>query len=116
MAELRTLLAPGEAVDLYAISIDDTKTSRSFAEKLAGDGKGPVPFQILSDPKHEVIDSFGIRNHDQDGERFEGIPKPAVYVIDKTGRVTWSKIEEDYRKRPSNAEVRAALDALSTKE
>jgi len=28
------------------------------------------------------------------------------------GRVAWSKVEADYRKRPTNDEIRAALDSL----
>ena len=44
--------------------------------------------------------------------RNTGIPHPAVYVIDKAGKVAWAKIESNYRERPANDEIRAALDAL----
>jgi hypothetical protein len=33
-------------------------------------------------------------------------------VIDKTGKVAWAKVEEDFKVRPSNADIRTALDAL----
>jgi len=33
-------------------------------------------------------------------------------VIDKQGRVAWAKIESDYKQRPTNEEIRAALDSL----
>jgi peroxiredoxin len=46
------------------------------------------------------------------GQRIDGVPHPAVYVIDKTGKVAWAKVEEDFKQRPSNAEIRTALDAL----
>jgi len=35
-----------------------------------------------------------------------------VYVIDQQGKVAWAKIESDYKQRPSNEEIRAALDSL----
>jgi hypothetical protein len=33
-------------------------------------------------------------------------------VIDKAGRIAWSRIDIEYRERPPNNEIRAALDAL----
>jgi hypothetical protein len=33
-------------------------------------------------------------------------------VLDQRGRIRWEKIEKDYRERPSNEEVAAALDAF----
>jgi peroxiredoxin len=112
LAELRSLRKPEENVRVYAISVDSPEQSRDFAQKIAADGKGPVSFQLLSDPGHRVIDGYGIRDPEYNGQKFEGIPHPAVYVIDKNGRVTWLTFEEDYKKRPSNTEIRNALDAL----
>ena len=97
---------------LYAISIDPPAVSKSFAEKIASDGKGSVEFSLLSDPDHKVIDAYGLRDPAYEGQKVYGVPHPAVYVIDKTGKVTWAKVESDYRKRPTNAEIRAALDTL----
>ena len=45
-------------------------------------------------------------------QRREGISYPALYVIDKAGRIAWARIDKDFRHRPSNSEIRAALDAL----
>jgi peroxiredoxin len=53
-----------------------------------------------------------LRDPAYDGEKFAGIPHPAVYVIDKSGIVAWVKIESDYKNRPRNEEIRAALDVL----
>ena len=97
---------------LYAISIDPPAVSKSFAEKIASDGKGSVEFSLLSDPDHKVIDAYGLRDPAYEGQKVYGVPHPAVYVIDKNGKVTWAKVESDYRKRPTNAEIRAALDTL----
>ena len=99
-------------MQLYAISVDSPAQSKEFAQKIASDAKGAVRFPLLSDPGHRVIDAYGLRDPAYNGQEVEGIPHPAVYIIDKTGRVVWAKIESDYRKRPANEEIRAILDTL----
>jgi len=112
LAELRTLLKPNEPVKLYAISVDGHEESREFAKKIAQDGRGEVNFPLLSDPDSKVIDAYGLRDPAYAGQKVEGIPHPTVYVIDKAGRVAWAVVASDYKKRPTNDEMRAALDAL----
>ena len=97
---------------LYAISIDPADVSKSFAEKIAFDGKGAVNFPLLSDPDHKIIDAYGLRDPAYEGQKVYGIPHPAIYVIDKNGKVAWAKVESNYRERPTNQEIRSALDAL----
>ena len=86
--------------------------SKNFAEKIASDGKGRINFPILSDREHKIIDAYGLRDPAYEGQKIYGIPHPAVYVIDKQGKVAWVKIESDYKQRPTNEEIRAALDPL----
>jgi peroxiredoxin len=112
LAALRTLLKPDENVKLYAISIDQPDESKTLAQKIASDGKGAVNFPLLSDPGHKTIEAYGLVDPAYQGQKLYGLPHPAVYVIDKTGRVSWAKIESNYRERPVNQEIRAALDAL----
>jgi len=112
LAGLRTLLKQDENVKLIAISVDPPDVSKNFAEKIASDGKGRVNFPILSDPDHKIIDAYGLRDPAYEGQKVYGIPHPAVYVIDKQGKVAWAKIESDYKQRPTNEEIRAALDSL----
>ena len=109
---MRSLLNKDENVRLYAISVDGPDVTRSLAEKIASDGKGKIGFPLLSDPDHKVIDAYGLTDPAYKGQNIDGIPHPAVYIIDKNGKVTWAKIESDYRKRPTNDELRTALDAL----
>jgi len=111
LAGLRSL-KKNENVNLFAISVDPPDVSKNFAEKIASDGKGAVNFPILSDPDHKIIDSYGLRDPAYEGQKVYGIPHPAVYVIDKQGKVAWAKIESDYKQRPTNEEIRAALDSL----
>jgi peroxiredoxin len=92
--------------------VDPPDASKKLAEKIASDGKGKLGFPLLSDPDHKVIDTYGLRDPAYKGQGVDGIPHPAVYIINKDGKVTWSKIESDYRKRPTNDELRAALSTL----
>jgi peroxiredoxin len=112
LAELRSLLKSGEQVRLFAISVDTPAQSAVLAEKLAKDERGPVNYLLLSDPGHTTIDAYGVRDPAYDGEKFDGIPHPAVYVVDRKGRISWAVVEADFRKRPSIEDIRAALDAL----
>jgi peroxiredoxin len=99
-------------VKLYAISVDPPDVSKSFAEKIASDGKGKVNFPLLSDPEHKIIDAYGLRDPAYEAQKVNGIPHPAVYLIDIQGKVAWAKIEADYKQRPKNEQIRAALDSL----
>lgn len=112
LAELRSLIRDNEQTRLLAISVDDQETTKKFIEKISSDGKGSVNFTLLSDPEHKVIDRYGLHDPAYDGTKFDGIPHPAVYVIDKAGLVAWSKVESDYKVRPSNADIHAALETL----
>lgn len=101
-----------ENIKLYALSVDPPDASTKLAEKIASDGKGNVGFSLLSDPDHKTIDAYGLRDPAYKGQDVDGIPHPAVYIINKDGKVSWARIESDYRKRPTNAELRAALNTL----
>ena len=97
---------------MYAISVDSPAESKQFAEKISADGIGDVNFPMLSDTDHRVIDAYGIRDPAYNGQKFEGIPHATVYIIDKDGRIAWTKVETDYKVRPSNDEVESALKNL----
>ena len=107
LAELRSLVAPGEKVSLLAVSVDDVATSRDFAGKIAKGGE--LGYPILSDPGHKTIDAFGLHDSAYDGQDVDGIPHAAVYVVGAGGKVTWAHVSDDYKVRPSNKEIRAAL-------
>lgn len=99
-------------IKLYGISVDPPDANRKLIEKIASDGKGKVGFPLLSDPDHKTIDAYGLRDPAYKGQDVDGIPHPAVYIINKDGKVSWARIESDYRKRPTNDELRAALNSL----
>lgn len=112
MAGLRDLARAYPEVRFYAISRDTPAESHELARKIALDGRGAVTFSMLSDARSQVIDRYGLRDPAYAHEKINGVPRPSVFVLDQRGRVKWEKIENDYRERPSNEEVAAALDAF----
>ena len=111
LSELRRLRNDGESFDVYGISIDPPAKSAVLADRIGKDGKGALGFRLLSDPDHRTIDAYGLLDERYDGSEYSGIPRATVVVIDATGRVTWVRISEDYKLRPSVAEIRSAIDA-----
>ena len=99
-------------MQFYAVSTDVRPDSHELERKIAKDGRGMLGFPLLSDYRSTVIDRYGLRDPDYARDERDGIPRPAVFVLDPQGRVRWVKIESDYRERPSNEEVAAAIDSF----
>lgn len=112
MAGLRDLARAYPEVKFYAISPDSPEEGKKFAQLLATDHRGEVTFPLLSDPRSRVIDRYALRDEAYAGKKEDGIPHPAVFVLDAKGRVRWMKVETDFRERPSNAEIAAAIDGM----
>ena len=83
--------------EVLAISVDSPEKSSNLADKLK------LPFPMLSDPRHKVIDSYGIL--DPGGE----ISRAAVFILDQKGVVRWSYIADDYKVRPLDETLLAEL-------
>jgi peroxiredoxin len=60
-----------------------------------------LPFPLLSDPQHGVIQSFGVL----DGN----IARPSTFVVDSTGLIRWSYLGEDRSDRPFNDAILSEL-------
>ena len=88
MAGLRDLARAYGEVRFYAISRDLPAESHDLAGKIARDGRGAVSLSLLSDPRSEVIDRYGLRDPAYAGEKIDGVPRPSVFVLDLSGRPT----------------------------
>ena len=95
---------------IVTVSVDDREKQQLMIDRIVADGGDTPDFVMLSDPDHRVIDRYGLLNPDAPPNR--PVPHPATYVIDKEGVVRWGFVEEDYRVRPANADILAALEAL----
>lgn len=76
-------------------------------ERVAEEDGRRLDFPLISDPDHAVIDRYGLLN--QGDPRARPIPHPTVFLIDREGVVRWKFIEIDYKVRPTNEAILAAL-------
>ena len=83
--------------EVLAISVDSPEKSSNLADKLK------LPFPLLSDPRHKVIDTYDIL--DPGGE----ISRAAVFILDQKGVVRWAYIADDYKVRPLDETLLAEL-------
>ena len=90
---------------LVALSYDDVATQARAVVKLE------LTYPLLSDPGSRTIDAYGIRNHEARGKG-EGVPHPAIFVVDRAGTIRAKLMEESYRDRPSSEAIQAALERL----
>ncbi len=66
-----------------------------------------IDFALLSDPDAAIINRYGLFN--QEDPRGRAIPHPTAYIIDMGGTVRWKFTEVNYRIRPENEDILAAL-------
>lgn len=92
---------------IVGISYDTPEVAKAFVDKRA------ITYTLLSDPKSVVIDAWGLRDPQYpQGHRAFGVPRPAIFVLDRKGVIRASLAEETYQKRPPVAEVVKALDRI----
>lgn len=77
---------------VLAISADSEADGRNLAKQLGLD------FQLLADPKLEVIDAYGVRHRNASNEGTD-IARPATFVIDRRGIVRWVDLTDNWRIR-----------------
>ena len=95
-----------------ALSIDGREMQQSMVERVAESDGRVLEFPLLADADHAVIDRYGLLNQQDPQQR--PIPHPTVFVIDRQGVVRWKFIEINYRIRPTNEQILAALTEVPT--
>ena len=87
---------------VLGVSIDPQPAKTAWAKEL-----GVTSFDLLSDnyPYGDVARKYGVFREK------DGISERAVFLIDKAGKVRWSKVYE-IPQHPGNSEVFEALAAL----
>lgn len=86
---------------IWAVSPDQPEV---LAETAGAQG---FTFPLLHDPEAATIERFGVLRGG--GKR---MAHPTAVVVDEEGVIRYWRIDENYRERPSSAELLAALDAL----
>jgi peroxiredoxin len=73
-----------------------------------------IGYPLLSDPKSEIIDRYGLRDPQyKKGSRAYGVPRPIIFVLDRDGTIHAKLYEDNYIKRPPVSLVIEALDKIS---
>ena len=93
-----------------AVSAETREKQQMMIDRIAAEGGDPPTFIMLQDEAHRVIDRYGIFNEASAEDR--PIPHPTTLVIDRDGIVRWRMTEVNYKIRPENADIVAALRAL----
>lgn len=83
--------------ELVAISVDPPATSAELAKKLG------VTFPLLSDESRATIRAFGVEDVEN------GISWPAIFVIDKQGRIVWRSLTQTYKVRAMPGQILETL-------
>lgn len=92
---------------VVGLSYDEPAVTAAFTERRG------IRYPLLSDPKSEVIDRWGLRDPQYAaGSRAYGVPRPIIFIIDRRGVIRGSLAEETYQKRPPVSVVLKALDDL----
>jgi len=109
LAGLRSLKLDGDKFNVVAISPDPANRLQETKAKVAKDGKGEIPFPLLSDPGSKTVNAYGVYDPTYAGQDVDGIPHPSIFILDKNRKVLWASISMDYKKRPTNEEIRTEL-------
>jgi peroxiredoxin len=96
--------------EVLAVSADDASLLQMMVDRVAEENDGKVvDYPLLTDEGGAVINRYGLFNTiAQDLP----IPHPTTYVIDREGVIRWKMTEVNYRIRPENADILAALEEI----
>lgn len=93
-------------VELVAISYDPVETLFEFGKAAK------LMYPLLSDPDSKVIDAYGLRNKQVEGDaRQSGIPHPGTILVDQDGIVR-KKIFYSIVKRHAPQELVEAVASI----
>ena len=131
LSELRNVVPDLQAkgIDVYFLSGDRPELLYASLKQETQEDIDGLGYTILSDANIEAALALGIAfkvadaNVSRMGERmditdssltnFHALPVPAVYMIDKSGKVTYSFVEADYKVRLPADELMKAAEAMT---
>ena len=89
----------GRGAQVAGVSVDPPENNARLVGKLR------LPFPLLSDPRGELIKRLGLWDE-------EGVAKPSILVLDRTGGIRYLYSGNDFADRPDDGEVFAALKGI----
>lgn len=109
LTELKAATGPlaKRGYKLAAISYDAPATLAGFAARQT------IDYTLLSDAGSTMIDAYKLRDPQYpEGHFAYGVPKPAIFVLDRGGVVRGKLAEDGYKTRPPVEAIVALLDTL----
>jgi peroxiredoxin len=89
-------------INVVSVSVDNVAEIASFADEQE------IQYTMLADPDGDINERLGIRDEQYPvGSAQFGVPRPTLYVIDRSGTIRLRYMEPTYRTRPD-------LDAVLT--
>ena len=95
-------------IRLVAISVDPVEINQRHTRKLG------YTFPFLADPKAEVIRRYDLL-HSGGGPRGQDISRPAEFLLDGSGTVTWRNLTENASVRARPEQVLKTFDERNGK-
>lgn len=92
--------------EVIAVSVDTNEESARLAEGLGLD------FPILSDVEQRAIHDWGLV-HDAGKPGGGAIARPAIFIVEPDGRISWRSVTENWRVRVRPEQVLEALTGNS---
>jgi peroxiredoxin len=93
---------------LVGLSYDTPDVFESFSINRG------LTYTLLSDPKSEVIDLYGLRDPQHAaGSKAYGVPRPIILVVGRDGTIIAKLLEDTFKKRPPLSLVLETLDKLA---
>jgi len=110
MVDLNTAVAAIErrGYRMAGISYDSPQILKTFIERRQ------IGYTLLSDPKSEIIDRYRLRDPQYPpGNLAHGVPRPIIFILDKSGTIKAKLYEETYTRRPPATLVVSTIDKVS---
>lgn len=93
---------------LVGVSYDEPEVLSGFTDKRS------LTYTLLSDPKSEIIDLYGLRDPQfAKGSKAYGVPRPIIFVLDRDGTIKAKLFEDTFRKRPPVGLIIETLDKVT---
>ena len=109
LVDINARLADFEALGLsvISVSVDEVPLIKQFADEQN------VGYAMLADPAGDINEQLGIRDEQYPvGSAQFGVPRPTLYIIDRSGTIRARYMEPTYRTRPDLDVVLPEVAAL----
>lgn len=92
--------------NLYGVSYDSVESQDRFSKNQM------LEYTMLSDGDSAAIDAFDIRDPQYTEGKAVGVPYASVIVVGKDGKIIAKSVSGDFKKRPTNDQLLAIVDAI----